>query len=201
MDESPDCGLSEPTQIHSQLDKHCRLLELKPEIRTAIIRLAVAESQPIKIHAWQPLAPIQPALLATCHEIRSEALPIFYNVNTFRFVRAERATTSVDIGNQPTLGIKKEYIKLMKKIELAECICGPTYRLDLSYGLAKYILEVMYIQCDCFTRSSCQWRPKSLPREKHALSRMGQYLDSAILMYRKCNFLTESLLRGMLKLL
>ena len=59
--------------------KPCLLLALPAELRNTIYSLVVVEQHPIEVKAG-----IEPALLATNHQIRAEAIAVFYSMNTFQ---------------------------------------------------------------------------------------------------------------------
>lgn len=74
----------------------CRLLALPPELRNKIYIQFLVQATPIQIseRSTEPSAAaqgatlqyerlIEPAFLQTCHQIRYEALPIFYGENVF----------------------------------------------------------------------------------------------------------------------
>lgn len=65
------------------MDQHSPLLNLPAELRNHIFKLAVVKDHPIEIYSW--VAHRKAALLATCKQIRSEALAIYYGENTFIF--------------------------------------------------------------------------------------------------------------------
>jgi len=60
----------------------CRLLELPPELRNAIYVYAVVENGPVPLRMRLNNYCIEPALLATNRQIRSECLPVIYGQNT-----------------------------------------------------------------------------------------------------------------------
>ena len=69
----------------------CRLLSLPPELHNQIYELVVAGRETILV-TWSPWhdGPYpefwsEPAILRTCHQVRNEALPLFYAKSTFRF--------------------------------------------------------------------------------------------------------------------
>lgn len=57
------------------------LLKLPPELRNRIYRYAIVQDEPIDVA--ETTKKKEPALLATCKEIREQALKMFYHENTF----------------------------------------------------------------------------------------------------------------------
>ena len=58
------------------------LLALAAELRNRIYRYALASGVPIDVSTTNTTSA---ALLATCHEIRGEAIGIYFSENTFEF--------------------------------------------------------------------------------------------------------------------
>jgi hypothetical protein len=76
----------------------------------------------------------EPPILRTCHQVRNEALPLFYEGNTFRSNRWE-------VGSEPRaihkhLG-KMDHIKLLVLDDLV-------FDIDLSSGHADYGLQFFW---------------------------------------------------------
>ena len=63
-----------------------RLLSLPPELRTHIYRDVLLQSNPISLAVSEPAheSNAQPGILLTCHQIRNEAISIYYGENAFR---------------------------------------------------------------------------------------------------------------------
>lgn len=67
------------------------LFKLPPEIRNDIFRLAFVQDEPIPIIIWRYVNPFQkvrgitpqPVIAATCKQVRTEVLSIYYGENTF----------------------------------------------------------------------------------------------------------------------
>ena len=60
-------------------EKPCLLIALPAELRNTIYSLVLVEQAPIAIKRN-----IEPGLLATNHQIRAEAMAVFYSMNTFQ---------------------------------------------------------------------------------------------------------------------
>lgn len=65
------------------MDQRSRLLTFPAELRDHVFRLALVNGSPIEVYPEE--AANKAALLATCKQIRSEALAIYYSENTFIF--------------------------------------------------------------------------------------------------------------------
>ena len=177
------------------------LLGMPAEIRTMIFEHVLIRDGPIHVEIWLPPAPIQPALTATCKQVRSETLPILYRVNTFRFLK------NVHIKfDETSFGIHKDCIKLLKKIELAKCRCGCYYVLDLRHGLSNYVLHYEKVHCDCKKKNTLCGHLKDGPHGPHGVESfkmyMGMYLDLVIRINKdnRCyDLLAESTLKGVLR--
>ena len=76
--------------MSSPLATRCHLLELPPELRNAIYVYAVVEDDPIPLRKWRDKCCIEPALLASNRQVRTECLPIFYGQNTFETNYSDR---------------------------------------------------------------------------------------------------------------
>jgi len=64
-------------------DDHCHLLELPPELRNRIHRFTLHEGDGIDVTAQ---GYTRPALLATCHRVRNEALSLLYLENDIKVI-------------------------------------------------------------------------------------------------------------------
>ncbi|KAK3640924.1 hypothetical protein LTR56_011574 [Elasticomyces elasticus] len=93
--------------------KPCRLLLLPAELRIRIYELAVVE--PSSVVACYPKRVKQPALSATCQQIRRECLSVFYGDNTFRFAIPKASKVA------PLPQFQLNYSTAMKHLELAQC--------------------------------------------------------------------------------
>jgi hypothetical protein len=65
-------------------EQPCYLLEIHPEIRNEIYRLVLVSKDPIEVAATDT-PPMDPPLLRTCSQIRTEARGIFYKENKVNF--------------------------------------------------------------------------------------------------------------------
>ena len=63
------------------VDSTCTLLELPPELRTIIYEYALLEPDLIRVSRSNLVVP--PSLLATCRQVRSEAIKIYHSENKF----------------------------------------------------------------------------------------------------------------------
>ena len=88
MDSQPiDCeheeGHSTTAAVHKSAKEECqaRLLELPAELRDKIYGEVAVTRRDINIES--EIHPKEPTILAVCHQIRNEALPIYYGHNTF----------------------------------------------------------------------------------------------------------------------
>jgi len=66
-------------------EQPCYLLELSAELRNTIYRLALVSEDPIELEDAD-IPPMDPPLLKTCRQIRSEARGIFYKENKVIFL-------------------------------------------------------------------------------------------------------------------
>ena len=174
------------------------LLGMPAEIRILIFEQVLIRDGPIHVEIWLPPAPIQPALTATCKQVRSETLPILHRVNTFRFLK------NVHIKfDETSFGIHKDCIKLLKKIELAKCRCGCYYVLDLRHGLSNYVLHYEKVHCDCKEENTLLDHLEDEPYGVESFKEhMGMYLDLVIRTnkdHRCYDLLAESTLKGVLR--
>jgi len=85
---TPTTGNANP--VVPPTDGRCRLLELPPELRNHVYELVVKRDDAISMRplAWdsegKPITQLtQPALSATCWEVRKEVLSLYYACNTF----------------------------------------------------------------------------------------------------------------------
>ena len=76
-------------------DQQSSLLGLPPEIRNNIFALVVVRSRPLG-PLWNGAMIKEPALVATCRQIRSEALSLFYGDNTLQYVTSHHAFTAFE---------------------------------------------------------------------------------------------------------
>jgi len=86
-----------------------RLLSLPPELRTQIYRDVLLQSDPISLAISEPAheSNAQPGLLLTCHQIRNEAISIYYGENAIRLgIRSLRGNALV-----PLVRIMTKYSK------------------------------------------------------------------------------------------
>lgn len=76
------------TNTEEKAASRCRLLELPAELRNHIYEFVVLQESRVSIFTWLPAheEDAQPALSLTCRQIRNECLPVYYDVNTFRFI-------------------------------------------------------------------------------------------------------------------
>lgn len=85
-------GYHPSSTLETKFDKnatntsHASFLSLPAEIRNHIYHDALVEVEPIRLISIHKLASfiIEPALLLTTKQVRSDALPVFYGANTFR---------------------------------------------------------------------------------------------------------------------
>ena len=78
----------------------CPLLQLPAELRNEIWQLALVRDEPIRIFHPGMGARLEPALLATCKQIRNEAQDMLYSENTFEGHCSIEAIRSLP--NKPT---------------------------------------------------------------------------------------------------
>jgi hypothetical protein len=55
-----------------------RFTALPPELRNNIYQLVVVQDEPVRLRCFRP-----PAITRVCRRLRAEALPVFFDVNTF----------------------------------------------------------------------------------------------------------------------
>ena len=70
-------------------EKPCGFLKIPPELRNTIYTLTLVFDEPIEIKTHtneRSPGDMEPALLAINRQIRAEALPVFYGMNTFTTV-------------------------------------------------------------------------------------------------------------------
>ena len=70
-------------EMASAIVSRSALLELPGEIRNRIYRFVLVCDNRIEVHAG---APLEPALLSVCREVRTEAIKLFYVENKFTLV-------------------------------------------------------------------------------------------------------------------
>lgn len=89
------CQHLQCSTANDQVSQPCHLLALSPELRNQIYYLALVEPTPLHLNNPSPTekpggdrhyspTAVQPSLLRTCRQIRSESLPVFYGNNAFQ---------------------------------------------------------------------------------------------------------------------
>lgn len=140
----------------------CAFLALPAELRNRIYEFALIKDDPIEVVLWRPCSNgAPPALTQTSRQIRSESLPIFYGLNTFRldaedwFNRAIAKDTASTLSN----------IQLIRDMEIIVCDHGNYYRLRLNDTFDDYSLGMVHRQ----GWSTLEDLPKCLVRpQRHA---------------------------------
>lgn len=105
------------------------LTRLPPELRNLIYEMVLLRSTPIRIRTWRrDFVGRQAPLLKTCRQIRNEALPIFYQSNTFRFISDGRAAQMCRL----SFHVIDAHISKMQQIEIGcrNCESYISLRID-----------------------------------------------------------------------
>src|ERR1700761_1652101 len=82
-----------PTMATSSSDTQSRLLHLPPEVRNLIYKFSFEQPKPMRLRcpSQRRLRPSRPSktdargLLDSCHQIRSEAITLYYSLNALVF--------------------------------------------------------------------------------------------------------------------
>lgn len=124
---------AEPEDASATTESKCHLLELPPELRNEMYKLALTSDEPVEVtaytkeeeglimghfHRTSTSFHHRPApLLQTSHQIRSEATPIYYGVNTFAFPVCE-VELLLAHAHTVHLGPLAKYAPLVKRFQV-----------------------------------------------------------------------------------
>ena len=142
----------------------CHLLVLPRELRDEIYEYVVVEEKPINFDSrFNRPCPNQPGILGVCHQIRTEASPLYYDLNSFMFDCGRRALCNVP--HLPTTLNQMQHIEIVHYCFLY----SEQFTLDISQGLPKYEL-------DFESYGSSSQLPNMVARFEHVKS----WLDTSI---------------------
>ena len=114
------------------------LLNLMPELRSQIYRMTVIKPAPIDITKSRQSD--GPALLATCRQIRAEALSIYYAENTFFLeVRCDYNWAKKDLCWFESLGIHR--IGFITELQV-ECVNVDGSRMETQTSIGDFLQSV-----------------------------------------------------------
>lgn len=93
------------------------LLRLPSELRNRIYELVCVEHGPIYVGDWArpPDGAVEPSLLRVCHQIRSEALSVFYGKNMFEANNSDEDRTS---WKEWLVRLTREKVKMVRHIRV-----------------------------------------------------------------------------------
>lgn len=118
------------------------LIELPAELRNNIYRKALLRDGEISVSSKE--SPDEPALLATCRQIRSEVLPIYYGENNFvaviRVLQGPRLS-AIDV-NERLTALTDERSKLIKRLRVCLEPKDEILQRNLSASSAELWLDI-----------------------------------------------------------
>ncbi|KAK5739536.1 hypothetical protein LTR17_005225 [Elasticomyces elasticus] len=112
--------------------KPCRLLLPPAELRIRIYEFATVTGLKIEVVDSRKIK--QPKLSATCHQIRRECLPVFYQVNIFCFAGMRPIPASI---------VDTCYVAGMRHIDLVQCAHNNSYQLDVNLEKKQFALRLV----------------------------------------------------------
>ena len=110
---------------------------LPRELRDEIYKYVVFEPDTINFNDMYSEMPYpnQPGLLGVCHQIRTEALPLYYSLNSFRFHCGRLGLC--ELPDTPSTLERMQHIIIVNSNE----IWIDQFTLDISHGLPNYELD------------------------------------------------------------